>query len=183
MEFICETIYDAKALTAAARVARKTVGKTADMVLRAGACAFCVMALMGVVIPAWLGPKEGETMSVGILLVGVFVVTAVDLFIVWLLVFGDSLEGRRVSKRLQPGTERAVAVFTEENLTVATEIDKQEFSYNAIHLIAETTDYFVVVIGEEHAEIFSKSGISKGTVEDFRSFIQQKANIEIISVK
>ena len=133
MGFICETIYDEKAFTAAAKAARKTVGKSFNRITHAGACVFCIMVLMGVLIPIWFAHKEGESMPAAILLVAVPVAAALVLAIILLMAFEDSLNGRRANKQMQPGMERVITVFAEENLTVTMGNEKQEFQYNDIH--------------------------------------------------
>jgi len=50
-------------------------------------------------------------------------------------------------------------------------------------LLVEIADYFVFVFSQSHAQIYDKNNLSGGTADEFRKFISEVTNKEIITVK
>ena len=46
--------------------------------------------------------------------------------------------------------------------------------YSNIVALAQTEGYFVFVFGKNHGQVYDKAGISGGTAEQFRRFIEDK---------
>ena len=59
-------------------------------------------------------------------------------------------------KRLLPGTEKAVVVFTENGYSSTTYIGKSEWQYDKILLISETEELFVFIFSKCHAQLYDK---------------------------
>ena len=90
------------------------------------------------------------------------------------LLFEDKINGYVAKKRLLPGTEKAVTVFSENGFVSTTDAGKSEWNYDKIERIAETTDFFVFIFNEVYAQLYDKRQLQGGTVEEFRDFIQGK---------
>ena len=75
--------------------------------------------------------------------------------------------------------EKTIVTFKEDTYISENTIGKTEFYYNNINVVAETDDYFVFVFHPNHAQIYDKKRITKGTVEEFRKFITEKTGKDI----
>lgn len=182
MEFVFVTDHDQKAFTAVAMVLRKTVRRTMSMVIRVIGGIFVAMLLLFTILPFLFILDDREFLMLG-MIVAVPVVIFFALIIVLPFVFEDQLNGFIARKRALPGTARTTAVFTVEGYTIKTEIAKTEYQYNSASLIAETNDYFVFVLGNNYAQIFSKRGICRGSVDYFREFIVSMTNKPLLIIK
>ena len=60
-----------------------------------------------------------------------------------------------------------------------TDVGTSQFSYDKIMAIAGTSDYFVFVFSASHAQVYDKSSLLGGTVEDFHKFIEEITHKEI----
>ena len=99
------------------------------------------------------------------------------------LLFEDRINGYVAKKRLLPGTEKAVAAFSESGFISTTEIGKSEWNYDKIMLIAETAGFFVFIFSASHAQLYDKRHLQGGTVDDFRRFIEAATGKQIQSIK
>ncbi len=172
MEFKFDTKYDAKALTSMARALRKTVRKKRSR--RTHIWGWIVIVL-GLLVSLPLGERE-ITMSSVVTWVALAVMLAVFLF-------EDRLNGKIAGKRMLAGTERTETVFTEERYTSVSALGKSEWNYGNIKVVAENAGYFVFLFSENHAQVYDKSTISGGTVEEFREFIAEKTGAGVVRLK
>lgn len=81
-----------------------------------------------------------------------------------------------------PGTTKASSRFTDDFYSSETEIGRTEFHYNYIVALAESDNYFVFLFSNNHAQVYDKRTLSGGRLEDFRSFIQEKAQKSIARI-
>ena len=182
MEFIFVTEYDQKAYTTIAKVVRKTTRSAMSMLLRAVRYfVFAELFLSVMLMPVVLRGDEG-LMPFGVIAIVPGIVIFALVFMLP-IVFGDRLTGFLARRQALPGTSRATAVFTAESYTITTDASKADFYYSNIDVFAETTDYFVFVLGKNHAVILSKAGMTKGSPEAFRQFIEEKTNKKMICIK
>lgn len=173
MEFVFETTYDQKALTAMARTLRLTLRKKRSR--RSHIFGFILMIIcVLLVIPG------GENYEFGMNKV---ITALVALVLLVVLIFEDRINGYVARKRMLAGTDRSVAVFTEEGYTSEVEVGKSEWSYERMQLIAETRDYFVFVFSQSHAQVYDKAHLSGGTAEEFREFIARKTGKSVEYIK
>ena len=182
MEFVFVTDHDQKAFTTGAMVLRKTVRRSLSIIIRVIGCIIVAMLLLFTMLPFIFMLDDREFLMLG-MIVAVPVVIFFVLIIVLPFVFEDYLNGFIAKKRALPGTSKTTAVFTAEGYTITTEIAKTEYQYNSASLIAETNDYFVFVLGNNYAQIFSKKGICRGSVDYFREFIVSMTNKPLLTVK
>ena len=99
------------------------------------------------------------------------------------LLFEDQLNGYLAGKRMLPGTKSAITKFTEDGYTSEVKAGTTEWKYENIELVAETSDYFAFVFGQNHAQVFEKNSLVGGTVDGFRTFIKDKTGKQICQVK
>ena len=173
MEFKFETAYNQEALTTMAKALRKTIRKKRSR--RSHILGTIVIALaLFLTLP--LGNE-------------IYVITAkkvltwlVAAIILLTLIFEDRLNGAIAKKRMLPGLEKAIVTFKEDSYHSVTEIGSSEFKYDNILMLVETTDYFVFIFSQSHAQIYSKCTLEGGTLHEFRAFIQKATNQTIQNI-
>ena len=161
MEFTFVTDYDLSGLTAMARGLRKTVRKRHSRRTRIFGA---IVLLLGMLL-SW----PGETIDFRNVLTW-----AVLAIMVLVMMFEDRLNAFVSRKRMIPGTEHARSVFTEENFRSETDVVTTEWKYDKVSAMAETKEYFVFLYGKNHAQIHDKRTLTGGTVEQFRTFLEEK---------
>ena len=159
MKFTFETAYNAKTMTVMARALRKTVRRKHSRRSHIFGWLVILLALLLLVKNFAFDVRTAVT------------VIAV-LAILIALVFEDRINGAAAKKRLLPGTEQAVTVFTEEGFVSETGIGKTEWNYDKILMIAETKDFFVFIFSANHAQLYDKRSLQGGTAEEFRQFME-----------
>lgn len=169
MEFVFETDYDRKAMTAMAKGLRKTVRKKHSR--RSHIFGWIVIAL-GLLL-SW--PSEEVKAS------DVLVWAAIAVMLGALL-FEDRLNGYFARKKMLPGTSHAKAIFTEDGYRSETRMGNTEWKYENITAMAETKDYFVFLFSKNHAQVYDKRTLTGGTADEFRAFMQEQTGkpVEII---
>ena len=170
MEFVFETDYDRKAMTAMAKGLRKTVRKKHSR--RSHIFGWIVIAL-GLLL-SW--PSEEVKAS------DVLVWAAIAVMLGALL-FEDRLNGYFARKKMLPGTSHAKAIFTEDGYRSETQMGNTEWKYENITAMAEMQDYFVFLFSKNHAQVYDKRTLTGGTADEFRAFMQEKTGKAIEIVK
>ena len=174
MEFVFKTTYDQKAMTIMAKVLRKTVRKKHS---RRSHILGWIVTVLALLLALPLGEKEF------ILDFRTVITWLAIILIILALLFEDQMNGYLARKRMLPGTTYALCKFTEEGYISETKAGKTEWQYKNIELIAETKEYFVFVFGKNHAQVYDKSQLTGGTVESFRSFIKEKTEKYIHTIR
>lgn len=169
MEFTFETAYDRNALTAMARGLRKTVRKKHSRRSHVLGWIIIVLALF---LAFLSGPFDFRAV---VTLIAALVMIAV-------LCFEDRLNGYFAGKRMLPGTQHASSRFADASFTSATEVGSTEFYYDKIIALAESRDYFIFLFSNNHAQVYDKRTLSGGSIDEFRSFITEKAQTQILSI-
>lgn len=113
----------------------------------------------------------------------VLTLIAILVIVVVAILFEDQINGYIARKRMLPGTVFALCTFGEDGYVSETKAGKTEWKYENIETIAETKDYFVFLFGKNHAQVYDKSGLQGGRIEEFRTFLVKKTEKEIWSVK
>ena len=170
MEFTFETQYNTKTMTIMAKALRKTIRKKHS---RRSHIFGWIVTILGsfLVIKNFAFDFRTIITSIAILM------------ILGALLFEDRLNGYIAKKRLLPGTEKAVSVFTENGFISTTDVGKSEWNYDKIMLIAETADFLVFVFSASHAQLYDKRHLQGGTVDDFRRFIEQATGKQVQAIK
>ena len=161
MEITIKTQYDQKAMTALARGLRKTVRKKHSR--RSNIFGWIVVVMAAILV---LSAKEinGKVIFTG--LAGLMIVLA--------FLFEDALNGMIAMKRGIPGLHSAVTTFREDGYHSKTEVGESDFPYAPIVAMAESKDYFLLLIGPSHGQVYDKRGFLSGTAEDFRRLLEEK---------
>ena len=170
MEFTFETQYHAKTMASMARALRKTVRKKHSR--RSHILGWIVVALALLLLISQGFSFDFRTISTSIAV----------LVILTVFLFEDRINGYVVHKRLLPGTEKTVTVFSESGFISTTDIGKSKWSYDKLILIAETTDFFVFIFSASHPQLYDKPNMQGGTVEDFRRFIETATKKQVQSI-
>ena len=170
MEFVFETDYDRKAMTAMAKGLRKTVRKKRSR--RSHIFGWSVIAL-GLLLSWPSGDvNRGDVVT--------WITIAVML---GALLFEDRLNGYFARKKMLPGTSHAKAIFTEDGYRSETQLGNTVWKYENITAMAETKDYFVFLFSKNHAQVYDKRTLTGGTADEFRAFMQEKTEKAIEIVK
>ena len=172
MEFTTTTDYDMKTLTAMARALRKTVRKKRSRAHIFG----WIVVLLGTFL---LLPPAGSSFSInGRTLLTLSAVLAILLT----FFFEDRLNGYFARKRLLPGTESAVSVFKEDSYHTETRSGQTDWPYDRIAAIAELPDYFILILGENHAQAYDKARLKGGMPEEFSRFLETRTGLSIVRI-
>ncbi len=174
MEFIFETTYNQKALTAMAKGIRKTARKKRTK--RSHIFGWIVIALAILLTLADI--KDGIEFTANRI-----ITLVAALVILFVLLFEDKINGYVARKRLLPGTEKSKVAFTEEGFYSETEAGKSEWNYDRILILAETKDYFIFVFSSSHAQVYDKNNLSGGTDQQFREFICERTGKAMTTIK
>lgn len=174
MEFTFDTAYGQKAVTAMARTLRKTIRKKRSR--RAHVFGWIVLFLAVLLVL----PLGGRAFVLNIRTVTTL---AAALILLAALLCEDRINGYFARKRMLNGTERAASAFREDGYRSVTELGTTEWTYDKIALLAETSEYFVFVFGPNHAQLYDKRGMTGGTEEQFRAFMEEKTQKEMLQIK
>ena len=172
--FTFETTYNQKAMTTVAHALRKNVRKKHSRRSHIFGWIITVLAVL-LVLP--IGEREV------VFNFRTVITWAVIVIIVATLLFEDWINGYIARKRMLPGTAFALCTFGEDDYVSETKAGKTEWKYENIETIAETKNYFVFLFGKNHAQVYDKSSLQGGSIEAFRTFLMQKTEKEIWSVK
>ena len=166
MEFVFQTVYDQKAMTALVKGLRKTLCAKRSWRSRIFAT---IVVILGVFL-IW-SQKTVDIRSI--------VTACAILVIVFALLREDHLNGRIAKKRGLPGLEKSVTAFREQNYYSITALGETTFFYENIVALAETNEFFLILFSPSHGQIYSKAGMTGGDETAFRSFIEKKTNLTI----
>lgn len=174
MNFTFETNYNQKATTTMARVLRKTLRRKHSK--RSHIFGWIVM-IFALLLTLPIGDR------VFVFDMKTIVTYLVILVLFAVLIFEDAINGYIARKRMLNGTDKSKVTFQDDGYFSETEMGNTEWKYDKIGLIAETKDYFVFIFSPSHAQLYDKHSISGGTLEGFKTFIQDKTKKEMIFVK
>ncbi len=176
MQFVFETTYDQKALTAMARCVRKTTRKKRS---RRSHVLGWIVAVLGALLP-FISAEDGLVIDFGAIVTW----TAVAVILI-ALIFEDRLNAYVARRRMIKGSEKANALFDaeiEDVFVSETAVGKTEFPYTAVLAVAETRHYFAFMLSADHAQVYDKSTLAGGTVDAFREFIGERTGRPVIPV-
>ena len=170
MEFVFETDYNQRAMTAMAKGLRKTVRKKHSR--RSHIFGWIVLAVA--LLLSWISDGNAGT--------GTLVTWAAAVVMVFTMVFEDMINGYVARKRMLPGTAHAKVIFTEGGYRSETAAGNTEWKYENIAAMAELPRYFVFLFGNNHAQVYDKRSLTGGTAEAFRAFMEAQTGktVEIL---
>lgn len=169
MEFTCHTTYDQKALTAMARAVRKTVRAERSRIVRR--YGWIMIGLLA--ISLWLSWGTLWQMVLSC------VVIVALLLVHWK---EDAINGYFAKRKALPGTDFADTTFYPDYYRVNTAASESKWQYDKILAWTETRNYFVFVMGMNHAMAIEKAALEGGTVPEFRRFIEEKSGHKLQNI-
>lgn len=173
MEYIFETNYDKKTLKTMARIVRKTVRKKHSRRSHTFGWLVIIFGILMFFLNGGFIDINFQKVITGMAVLAIIIA----------LLFEDQLNGYFAGKRMLPGTKSAITKFTEDGYTSEVKAGTTEWKYENIELVAETSDYFAFVFGQNHAQVFEKNSLVGGTIDGFRTFIKDKTGKQIQQVK
>lgn len=72
--------------------------------------------------------------------------------------------------------------FTANTIVIKTPQDTGTYSYYRIKRVGEDKNYFFLFLGDRNAYVVNKANLKGGTVEEFRTFIEEKTEAKTESV-
>lgn len=166
MEFTCKTVYDRRVLAAMSRALRKTLRKGIDRGLKVFAGVVTLIALITILDSAqsvWVRGLYG-------------VLVFLMLFVQWK---GDSLNAIFAKRKALPGMEVCRAHFVPDHYETVTAGAATQWQYDRILALVETSQYFIFILGRNHAQAFEKRCLERGSEAEFRSFLEEKTGKSI----
>ena len=95
----------------------------------------------------------------------------------------DTVNGLVGLRQVAPGSREVNAAFQEKYYVHRTQGAETWWNYDQIKAVAETEDYFALLLGKSQGQVYDKKGFSWGTPEDFRTLIQQKTGLRVQKVR
>ena len=169
MEFTCHTTYDQTALTAMARAVRKTVWAKRSRRVRLYAWIIIGLLLVSLCL-SWGSIWQTAANCVAV---------AALLLVNWK---EDALNGYFAKRKALPGTDTADTAFYPDYYLVKTAAAESKWHYDKILALAETQDYLVFVMGNDHALAMEKTSLEGGRIPEFRCFLEEKSGRKIQNI-
>lgn len=170
MNYTFQTTYSREALAVMSRALRRTLRHKRSR--RAHIFGWTVIA----VSPLLLLPAVTGQSSPGVWNILTWLAIPVLLLA---LIWEDRINGYFAWKRMLPGNEHTSSVFGSDGYRTVTEAGETQWHYDRIAALAETDKYFVIVLGENHGQLYDKSSLSGGSADDFRKFIEGKTGMAV----
>ncbi len=175
MNISFETEYNQKSMTVMAKALRKTVRRKRS---RRSHIFGWIVVVLGLLLSCWSGDNG---FSIKLEMRTIITLITISILVIVLL-WEDAINGYFARRRLLPGTEKAKAVFRENEFVSSTDIGTSIFHYNKIEVIAENADYFIFIYNISHAQVYDKKKICGGALQEFREFIEQATGKYIVKV-
>lgn len=169
---IFQTTIDHRAMTALARVNRKTLRRGSSFPVRT--LAWFVAALELFLTATYLrGGHSGWQVN-----------ALLGLFMLGCLLTEDRVNGLFALRRIPQNARAVNTVFQEESCYVCrTQAGENWWPYSSIRAAAETEQYFILMMDRTHGQVYSKEGLSVGTPEEFRKLIHRKTGLKIQNIR
>lgn len=174
MEFKFVMHYDQKAITAMVKGLRKTVRKKQDRRSRIFAMILIALTLLLTFFPSDDGFQLEARTILNI---------AICIILILVLLFQDQINALIAKKRSVPGVDTTTVTFREDGYYSETAVGNTEWGYGKITALAESPDYFIFIIGNNHGQVYDKSSIVGGTADEFRVFIEEKMGMKTVPIK
>lgn len=170
--FIIQTTVDQKAMTALARVSRKTLRRGRSGPVRT--LAWFIVVLEAFLTATYLrGGEDGWQVN-----------ALLGLFMLGCILGEDWVNGAVGLRKVPPGSREVNAAFKDESCYVhRTQAAESWYPYAGIQAFCETEDYFALLLNRRHGQIYDKKGFTWGTPEEFRELIQQKTGLKVQFIK
>ncbi len=170
MSFTIETTVDLRAMAALSRAARKTLGRRRSVAIHIFGWTVLVLDLLLTLLLLLGGEVPWLNLLVGLVMLGT-------------LLCEDRLNGALGLRMVLPDTRRLTARFTEDGYRHTTPVSESTWHYEQIQAVCETEDYFLLLLGRRHGQVYRKSGFTEGNPEAFRTFLTEKTGLAVQRIK
>lgn len=168
---INQTAIDRKAMTALAKINRKTIRRGRSSPVRTFAWCVAAVELGLAALFIWTGAGGWLT---NVLMAAIMLACILG---------EDAVNGIVGLRRIPPADREVNAAFQEERYVHRTQGAETWWSYRQIKAIGEDKDYFAFALDKKHGQIYAKDSFDWGTPEEFREFIQRKTGLRIQKVR
>lgn len=165
---VIQTTVDRRAMTALAKMTRKTVRRGRNGPVR-------LMAWFVVILEAYLAAiyiRAGlEGWLINLLLGGIMLAC----------ILGEDRVNGAIGLRRTPPEELEVnTAFQDDNYYICrSQGGERWWLYSQIQVVAESKDYFALLLDRKHGQVYDKKGFSWGTPDEFRELIRKKTGLKI----
>lgn len=168
MNFTCRSLYRQKELTALSRALRKTVREKLHRSFQIYGWLSIVLGISVVLSTrhAWVRWLDG----------------AVIIMMLVVFIWGDAINGFFARKMVPKGTEAVTLSFSPEGYTVDNGSSVTQWNYEQVLALAETQEYIILIQENKEGEICEKAGLKGGTPEEFRRFLAERTQKEILYI-
>lgn len=169
---VIQTAIDQKAMTALARVTRKTVrrGRNGPVRMLAWFVVMLETFLTTIYIRGGLSGWQSNALM--------------GLIMLACILGEDYVNGAVGLRKTPPGNRVVNAAFQDESFYVCrSQAGESWWAYHQIQAAVETKDYFALILDRKHGQIYDKKGFSWGTPEEFREFIHKKTGLKVNYIK
>ena len=168
---VIQTTIDQKAMTALAKMTRKTMRRGRNGPVRLLAWFVVLLEAFLAAIYLRAGVSGWQTNALlGAVMLGC-------------ILSEDRVNGAVGLRRTPPGGREVNAAFQEKYYVHRTQGAETWWNYDQIKAVAETEDYFALLLGKSQGQVYDKKGFSWGTPEDFRTLNQQKTGLRVQKVR
>ena len=169
---VIQTTIDRKAMTALAKMSRKTLRQGRSRPVRT--LAWFVVALEIFLTVVYI--RGGES--------GWPINALLAAFMLGCLLGEDQVNGAVGLRQVLPNSREVNATFKNDSFYVhRTQAAESWLPYREIKAVCETKEYFALLQSRNHGHIYDKNGFSWGTPEEFRAIIQQTTGLKIQKVQ
>lgn len=165
---VIQTTIDRRAMTALARVSRKTLRRGRSMPVRT--LAWFVVVLEAFLTVSYLRGGFGSWLPN----------TLMGLFMLGCLLLEDRVNGAVSLRQIEADSRVVNAVFQEDSCYVhRTQAGESWWAYSQIKLAAETGDYFVLLTDRARGQVYDKRGFTWGDAGQLRALLQSMTGLKI----
>lgn len=169
---IVQTTLDLKAMTALARVTRKTLRRGRKGPVRM--LAWFVVAAEAFL--TWVYIRGGQDGWLTNVLLGLIMLAAI--------LGEDPANGLAALRRIPPGSREVNTTFSDESCYICrSQSGESWLPYQQIKAACETRDYFVILMDRNQGQVFDKKGLTWGTAEELRELIRKKTGLKMQTIR
>ena len=168
---VIQTTLDRKAMTALARITRRTLRRGRNGPVR-------MLAWFVVVLETfltWVYIRGGQGGWPVNMLLAVIMLACI--------LTEDQVNGMVSLRQILPASREVNATFRDSGYVHRAQSGESWWPYHQIRAVVETEDYFVLLLDRSHGHIYDKQGFAWGTPEEFRELIHKRTGLKIQKIR